>query len=245
MKPIWEGEVQLMLTVDNLHVSWGSLEVLHGISFTAKEGQTTVVLGPNGAGKTSTMKAVLGLARITRGSITFNGVDITRMSPRERILQGIALCPEGRQVFPTLTVKENLELGGYLRSDASAIRSDVERLVEWFPILKDRWTQPAANLSGGEQQMLAVARMLMSRPRMALLDEPSLGLAPMMVEKIGEIVNKIREEGTSVLLVEQNANMALSVSDYAYVLDAGSIVKGGSTEEVKTDSIVQSVYLGV
>jgi branched-chain amino acid transport system ATP-binding protein len=234
-----------MLTVENLHVSWGNLEVLHGIHFTAEEGKTTVILGPNGAGKTSTMKAILGLAKITGGSIRFNGVDITHMSTKERILQGIALCPEGRQIFPTLTVKENLEIGGYLRSDQAGLQSDVERFIEWFPILKERWMQPAGNLSGGEQQMLAVARMLMSRPQMALLDEPSLGLAPMMVEKIGEIVKKIREEGTSVLLVEQNANMALSVSDYAYVLDAGSIVKGGSSDEVMSDSIVQSVYLGV
>ncbi|MBX5437888.1 MAG: ABC transporter ATP-binding protein [Alicyclobacillaceae bacterium] len=234
-----------MLSVEDLHVSWGDLEVLHGIHFTAEDNRITVILGPNGAGKTSTMKAILGLARVTRGSIRFDGVDITRMSTRERMRRGIALCPEGRQIFPTLTVKENLEIGAYLRSDARAVRDDMDRMVEWFPILRERWSQPAGNLSGGEQQMLAVARMLMSRPKLALLDEPSLGLAPLMVERIGEIIEKIHADGTAVLLVEQNANMALAVSHQAYVLDAGSIVKAGLSEEVMSDPIIQSVYLGV
>lgn len=219
--------------------------MLHGISFDVEAGRTTVILGPNGAGKTSTMKAILGLARVSGGSIRLNGEDITRMPTRERMRRGIALCPEGRQVFPTLTVKQNLEIGGYLRTGKRTLQSDIDRFVEWFPILKERWTQPAANLSGGEQQMLAVARMLMSRPKVALLDEPSLGLAPLMVEKIGEIVQRIHDEGTTVLLVEQNAHMALQVSHDAYVLDAGAIVTQGTCEEVMSDSIVQSVYLGV
>ncbi|MGI9953460.1 ABC transporter ATP-binding protein [Moorellaceae bacterium AZ2] len=233
-----------MLSVEDLHVAWGDIEVVHGINFTAAEGKITVILGPNGAGKTSVMKAIMGLAQVTKGAVRFNGEDITRLSTKERLARGIALCPEGRLVFPTLSVRENLELGAYLRQDKSGIQEDVDRLVNWFPILKERWNQPAANLSGGEQQMLAVARMLMSRPKMALLDEPSLGLAPMLVERIGEYIKRINQEGTSVLFVEQNAHMALPISDYAYIMDAGSIVKGGASKELVSDTFVQAVYLG-
>ncbi|MCR4419720.1 MAG: ABC transporter ATP-binding protein [Clostridia bacterium] len=234
-----------MLSVEDLHVAWGDIEVVHGVDFAAREGGITVILGPNGAGKTSIMKAVMGMARITKGVIRFEGVDITRLSTKERMRRGIALCPEGRLVFPALSVRENLELGAYLRADKSGIQEDLDRFFTWFPILKERCNQPAGNLSGGEQQMLAVARMLMSRPKLALLDEPSLGLAPMLVERIGEYIRRINQEGTSVLLVEQNAHMALSISDFAYVIDAGSIVKGGASKELVSDTFVQTVYLGV
>jgi branched-chain amino acid transport system ATP-binding protein len=233
-----------LLEVDEVEAGYGDVVVLRGVSFTVEEGQVAAILGPNGSGKTTTLRAVSGVVQ-TRGRITFDGESIAGRSP-ERIAQlGIAHVPEGRGTFGALTVRENLRVGAYRRRDGQAIKQDLERCLEWFPRLDERIDEHAGNLSGGEQQMLAIARGLMLRPRLLLLDEPSLGLAPVLTRELfGVLGDIVRAEGVTVLLVEQNAKLALRLADYAYVLEAGSIELEGEADLMEQDEGVQRAYLG-
>jgi len=225
-------------------VYYGVIQALKGISLNVDEGEIVTLIGANGAGKTTTLRAISGLIRAASGSIFFQGEDITKASAPRRVAMGISQAPEGRRIFPDMTVLENLELGGYLRKDAAALKADIENVYERFPILGDRRRQLAGTLSGGEQQMLAIGRALMSRPKIMLLDEPSMGLAPMIVSAIFSIIREINEAGTTVLLVEQNARMALAVAHRAYVIETGRIVASGTGEELaKSDEIIKA-YLG-
>jgi branched-chain amino acid transport system ATP-binding protein len=234
-----------LLEVEALEAGYGDIRVLHGVSFAAEEGQVAAILGPNGAGKTTTLRSISGVLR-PRGRVAFDGESILGAKP-ERVAQlGIAHVPEGRGTFDGLTVEENLRVGAYRRRDRDGIRRDRERCFEYFPRLGERGHERAGNLSGGEQQMLAIARGLMLRPRLLLLDEPSLGLAPVLTRELfGRLGDIAREEGTTVLLVEQNANLALRVADYAYVLEAGRIVLSGEAEGMKEQEAVRDAYLGV
>src|ERR671911_516432 len=217
-----------MLEVQGLHCRYGKISVLKGISLEVRHGELVSLIGANGAGKTTTLKAISGLVAPVGGRVVFEGEDITS-APAKRILaMGIAHCPEGRRVFPYMTVQENLEMGCYLRSDHTRIVEDMDRILSRFPVLAERRRQPAGTLSGGEQQMLAIGRALMSRPRLMLFDEPSLGLAPTMVERTFAIIQEIRASGTTVLMVEQNAYAALEMCDYAYLLESGSLALEGS-----------------
>jgi len=234
----------MLLEVENLHVAYGAIKALHGISFHVDEGEIVTLIGANGAGKTTTLKTISGLLRPIEGDIRFDGRSIVRV-PAERIVRmGISQVPEGRQIFSTLTVQENLEMGAYTRRDKEEIRESMERVFASFPRLKERLNQLGGTLSGGEQQMLAMGRGLMSRPRLLLLDEPSMGLAPILVEEIFEIIKEINAQGTSILLVEQNAAMALSVAHRGYVLETGEIVLEGSARELLENPQVRAAYLG-
>jgi branched-chain amino acid transport system ATP-binding protein len=233
-----------LLRIEDVRAAYGSVEALKGISLEVREGELVTLIGANGAGKTSTLKAISGLLRPTAGRIVFQGVDIYRKSPAAILKHGIAHCPEGRRVFPQMTVRENVEMGAYLRSDARAIREDLERIFGLFPILRERLRQVAGTLSGGEQQMLAISRALMGRPRLILFDEPSLGLAPAIVEKVFQIVAEIRDQGTTVLMVEQNAHLALKIADRGYVLETGTIALHGRAEELVKNELVRRAYLG-
>ena len=234
----------MLLEVENLHVAYGAIKALHGISFHVDEGEIVTLIGANGAGKTTTLKTISGLLRPVEGDIRFDGQSIVRV-PAERIVRmGISQVPEGRQIFSTLTVQENLEMGAYTRRDKEEIRESMERVFASFPRLKERLNQLGGTLSGGEQQMLAMGRGLMSRPRLLLLDEPSMGLAPILVEEIFEIIKEINAQGTSILLVEQNAAMALSVAHRGYVLETGEIVLEGSARELLANPQVRAAYLG-
>jgi branched-chain amino acid transport system ATP-binding protein len=220
--------------------------VLRGVSIEVTPGSIVTLVGANGAGKSTTLRAISGLVRPTRGTIEFEGRRIDRMSPSQIVSLGISQAPEGRQILATLTVAENLKLGTYTRKDRRAVKDDLERVFTYFPILADRRGQLGGTLSGGEQQMLAIARALMSRPRLLLLDEPSLGLAPLYVREIFKIIETInRESGTTILLVEQNANMALSIADYGYVLRNGRVVLSGSSDFLRNNEEVQRSYLGI
>lgn len=234
-----------MLSVSNLQVSYGAIRALHGISLRVEKGEIVTLIGCNGAGKTTTLRAISGLVRSCGGSVSYEGRDITRVRPHELVRMGIAHSPEGRGVFANLTVEENLELGAYARSDQEAIRSDKEKGLALFPRLKERIRQQAGTLSGGEQQMLAIARALMARPRLLLLDEPSLGLAPQVVSTIFQIIREINASGTTILLVEQNAHMALKVAHRAYVLETGEIAMEGQAQELAASDEVRKAYLGV
>jgi len=233
-----------LLAIRDLVVHYGVIRALSGISLEVPEGRIVALIGANGAGKSTTLRAVSGLLRPTSGSIEFRGESIVGRPVHEIVALGIAHAPEGRGIFLNLTVRENLELGAYLRRDRDGIESDRERALTLFPILKERRSQVAGTLSGGEQQMLAVARALMSRPRLLLLDEPSLGLAPQVVDRIFQVIQEINEAGVSLLLVEQNANMALQVSHQAYVLETGAVVKQGSGRELLESPDVRKAYLG-
>jgi branched-chain amino acid transport system ATP-binding protein len=233
-----------VLTVSDLHLRYGKVNALRGISLRVNEGEIVALIGANGAGKTTTLKAISGVIRPFAGQIRFDGGDVTRASPRDILQAGIAHCPEGRRIFPQLTVRDNLELGAYLRSDAAEVAGDMDRLFGRFPILAERSEQIAGTLSGGEQQMLAISRALMSRPKLILFDEPSLGLAPQLVEQIFEIVAEIRKEGLTVVMVEQNAFAALELCDRAYVLETGTIALEGPGRELLKNPKVQAVYLG-
>jgi branched-chain amino acid transport system ATP-binding protein len=222
---------------------YGQVVVLKGISLTVGEGQLVALIGANGAGKTTTLKAISGLLHPTAGTIVFEGHDITRSSPRAILSLGIAHCPEGRHVFPQMTVLENLEMGCYLRTDRRQIAADMLRIFEQFPRLAERRQQAAGTLSGGEQQMLAIGRALMSRPKLILFDEPSLGLAPNIVERTFDIVTNIRSSGTTVLMVEQNASAALDMCDHAYLLESGSLAVEGSGRELIDNPHVRQAYL--
>jgi branched-chain amino acid transport system ATP-binding protein len=233
-----------LLEVSDLEAGYGDVTVLRGVSFAVEEGCVAAILGPNGAGKTTTLKAVSGVVR-KRGQVAFAGKSIAGASPERVARMGIAHVPEGRGTFAELTVEENLRVGGYRRRDRDGLRQDMERCFEYFPRLEERRGQRAGSLSGGEQQMLAIARGLMLRPRLLLLDEPSLGLAPVLTKELFRILGTIAsEEGTTVLLVEQNAKLALRLADYAYVLEAGSIVLSGEADEIKEEEAVQRTYLG-
>lgn len=230
-----------MLIVEDLHVYHGPIEAVHGISFSVGEGQCVCLLGPNGAGKTSTISALTGIARAT-GRIKFAGRDLTGSAVEARIAAGMAVSPEGRRVFANLTVTENLTLGGALRRDTAA---DIARWFDTFPILGQRRDQPAGTLSGGEQQMLAIARALMSRPKILLLDEPSLGLAPRIVAQIFGLINGLRRDGMTIMLVEQNAAQALRLADYAYLLNSGRIVAEGTPDELGESAELMAELTGI
>jgi len=233
-----------LLEVDALVCRYGKVEALKRVSLTVRKGELVTLIGANGAGKTTALRAISGLLPPTSGSITFEGEDITRASPRHILSRGIAHCPEGRHVFPHMSVQENLEMGSYLRSDAARIAADMERIFESFPVLAERRRQVAGTLSGGEQQMLAIGRALMSGPKLILFDEPSLGLAPNIVERTFEIIRGIRAEGTTVLMVEQNAHAALEMCDRAYLLSSGTLTLEGTGRELIENPHVQKAYLG-
>ena len=232
------------LELTDVQAGYGPNNVLKGISLSVQPGEIVTLIGANGAGKSTTLMAISGLVRCRAGSIRFAGQDITACSPTEIVSAGIAHVPEGRRVLPRLTVLENLELGAYLRKDAAAVRKDIDELCERFPILAKRRSQLAGTLSGGEQQMLAIARGLMAKPRLLLLDEPSLGLAPKMVLSVFEIIREINRAGTTVLLIEQNAFMALEVSKRGYVLETGQIVLSDASSRLVTNPKVKAAYLG-
>ena len=233
-----------MLRLEDLRAAYGPVEALKGVSLEVGEGELVTLIGANGAGKTTTLKAISGVLRSTRGRITFGGADIRRLSPGEILKRGIAHCPEGRRVFPYMTVRENLDMGAYVRSDAGAVRDDLDRVFALFPILRERLAQVAGTLSGGEQQMLAIGRALMSRPRLILFDEPSLGLAPTIIQRVFETIAEIRGRGTTVLMVEQNAHLALKIADRGYVLETGTIALHGKAAELAENEHVRRAYLG-
>ena len=233
-----------ILEVSDIHTYYGSIQALKGISLTVNEGEVVTLLGANGAGKTTTLRSINGLNRPRQGSIRFQGRDITTTPPHEIVKRGIAQSPEGRRLFPRMSVTENLEMGAFQRSDRSEIRSDMDRVFELFPRLQERRHQKAGTMSGGEQQMCAIGRALMARPKLLLLDEPSMGLAPIFVEKIFEIVREINEQGTPILLVEQNALMALDTADRGYVLETGTIALADDAKALRQNEQVRKTYLG-
>lgn len=230
------------LKIEDLKVNYGGIEAVKGISMDVPEGKIVTLIGANGAGKSSTLRTIAGLVKPKSGKVTFCGEDITAKDPTYIVTKGITLVPEGRRIFPDLTVKENLRIGAYLRKDD--IEGDLNWVYELFPRLKEREWQQGGTLSGGEQQMLAVGRALMSRPKVIMMDEPSLGLAPLVVQSIFEIIKTVNKQGITVLLIEQNANMALQVADIAYVLETGRITKTGSGAELLTDESIKEAYLG-
>jgi branched-chain amino acid transport system ATP-binding protein len=233
-----------VLEVRDLICRYGKVEALKGISLSVKAGQFVALIGANGAGKSTTLRAISGVLPSAAGQLMFEGKDITRCSAREIIALGISHCPEGRRVFPDMTVDENLDMGAYLRNDRSGVEEDRERVFGMFPRLAERRQQVAGTLSGGEQQMLAISRSIMSRPKLMMFDEPSLGLAPNIVEQVFDIIDNIRKTGTTVLMVEQNAYSALEMCDYAYLIEAGVIVLAGSGEELIDNEHIRHAYLG-
>lgn len=233
-----------MLQVTDLHTYYGNIQALKGVSLNVNAGEIVCLIGSNGAGKTTTLRTIQGLIKPRQGSILFEGKPLEQLSPRDIVRLGIAQSPEGRLIFPRMTVAENLEMGAFYRKDTSSIRSDLEDIFHRFPRLKERLKQKGGTLSGGEQQMLAIARALMSRPKLLLLDEPSLGLAPAIVREIFSIIKKLRETGVTILLVEQNANLALQAADRGYVLEAGRITLTGKASQLLDDERVKQAYLG-
>jgi branched-chain amino acid transport system ATP-binding protein len=233
-----------LLAVADLHVFYGNIAAVRGLSLAVRPGEIVTLIGANGAGKSTTLRTVSGLLRPRRGSVTFEGRDITRMAGHNIVAAGICHSPEGRRIFPRMTVGENLDLGAFLRKDPDAIKVDRERVVELFPRLQERLTQKAGTLSGGEQQMLAVGRALMGAPKLLLLDEPSMGLAPVLVDLIFDTIQTIRDQGTTVLVVEQNALAALRIADYAYLMESGQLkLEGRGADLAKDDDIVRA-YMG-
>ncbi|PLV59870.1 ABC transporter ATP-binding protein [Thermotoga sp. KOL6] len=235
----------LVLEVKSLHVYYGAIHALKGINLEVPKGKIVTLIGANGAGKTTTLSSIAGLVRSQRGKIFFNGQDITNKPPHVINKLGIALVPEGRRIFPGLTVYENLMMGAYTRKDKEGIKRDLEWIFSLFPRLKERLKQLGGTLSGGEQQMLAIGRALMSRPRLLMMDEPSLGLAPILVSEVFEVIQKINQEGTTILLVEQNALGALKIAHYGYVLETGKIVLEGEAKDLLNNEMVKRAYLGV
>ncbi|MBA3243503.1 MAG: ABC transporter ATP-binding protein [Acidobacteria bacterium] len=233
-----------MLTLENISVNYGAINALKGVSMHVEQGEVITLIGANGAGKTTTLRTITGLLNPSEGRVTFEGEDISQVPTHKLVARGIAMSPEGRGVFANLTVRENLQMGAYLKKNKREIAEDMERGFKMFPRLKEREAQKAGTLSGGEQQMLAMARALMSRPRLLLLDEPSLGLAPLVVHTIFEAIEEIRGKGTTILLVEQNAHAALGHSDRAYVLETGRIVMEGPSKELAADPRIKEAYLG-
>src|SRR5438552_8822069 len=235
---------QPILELHDVHTYYGSIHALKGISLEVLDGEVVTLLGANGAGKSTTLRSINGLNRPRQGSIRFQGRDITQTPAHEIVKRGIAQSPEGRRLFPRMSVTENLEMGAFQRKDRSAIREDMDHVFQLFPRLQERRNQKAGTLSGGEQQMCAIGRALMARPKLLLLDEPSLGLAPIFVERIFDIIKQINEQGTSILLVEQNALMALDAADRGYVLETGTIVLADDAASLKTNEQVRKTYLG-
>jgi branched-chain amino acid transport system ATP-binding protein len=233
-----------MLELRNVVSCYGKIAAVKGVSLTVKRGQLVALIGANGAGKTTTLRSISGLLQPTEGQILFEGQDVTRVSPREILRLGVAHAPEGRRVFPQMSVQENLEMGAYLRTDARALAADMARVFDDFPRLAERRAQVAGTLSGGEQQMLAIGRALMSRPKLLLFDEPSLGLAPNIVERTFAIIEEIRASGTTILIVEQNAYAALEMCDYAYLLESGSLALEGSGQQLLANPHIRTAYLG-
>jgi branched-chain amino acid transport system ATP-binding protein len=232
-----------LLKTEHIHTYYGNIQALKGVTIEVEEGSIVTILGANGAGKTTTMKTIAGLLKPREGKVTFLNQDVTNDRPDQLVNKGMALVPEGRAILGGMTVLENLEMGAFLRKDAD-VKKDLEKVMDRFPILRERKAQLGGTLSGGQQQMLAIARALMSRPKLLLLDEPSMGLAPLIVQDIFRIVKEIKEDGTTVLLVEQNARQALKIADYAYVLETGKVVKSGPAQELLHDSSIQEAYLG-
>ena len=231
-----------MLKIDNLKVNYGGIEAVKGISFEVPDGEIVTLIGANGAGKSTTLRAIAGLVKPASGTIEWNGENITGVAANDIVAKGITMVPEGRRVFPDLTVLENLKIGAYLRKDD--LSEDIEWVYSLFPRLKERSWQQAGTLSGGEQQMLAVGRALMSRPKLMMMDEPSLGLAPLVVKDIFSIIKKVHEQGVTILLIEQNANMALHTANSAYVLETGRLTLSGTGAELLTNEAVKKAYLG-
>ncbi|MDQ8043408.1 MAG: ABC transporter ATP-binding protein [Patulibacter sp.] len=236
----------MLLEVEGLSVNYGQIEAIRDISFSVEEGTVATLIGANGAGKTTTLKTISGLLKARTGKITFDGVDVTDMPPYDRVKVGLCQSPEGRGIFPGMSVRENLEMGAYVRTDrkTAAYQEDFDRVMTLFPRLQERIGQVAGTMSGGEQQMLAIGRALMARPRLLLLDEPSMGLAPKLISQIFSIITEINEQGTTVLLVEQNAAQALKRADTAHVLDSGEITRSGTGDELAGDDSVKAAYLG-
>jgi branched-chain amino acid transport system ATP-binding protein len=233
-----------MLKIDGIESYYGKIQALKGVSFHVEEGEIVSLIGANGAGKTTTLLSVSGIVKPKKGKIYFKGERIDTLSPDKIVMLGISQVPEGRRIFPYLTVRENLNLGAYLRKDKAGVKEDLDKVFNFFPILKERINQDAGTLSGGEQQMLAIGRALMSKPRVLLLDEPSLGLAPKIVDLIFNIILEINKNGGTILLVEQNANMALKISNRAYVLETGAVKLEGNAEELMNNEEVKKAYLG-
>jgi branched-chain amino acid transport system ATP-binding protein len=234
----------MMLHVENLQVYYGAIHALKGVSFHLDKGEVVALIGANGAGKSTVLKTISGLLRPREGSVTFEGQALEEVPPQDIVRKGVIHVPEGRKIFPRMTVTENLEMGAYIHADRAAINRDMESVFERFPRLKERRNQLGGTLSGGEQQMLAIGRGLMAHPSLLLLDEPSMGLSPLLVEQIFDIIQDINEQGTSILLVEQNAQMALAIADRAYVLETGKIVMQGTGDDLLQDSSVIEAYLG-
>ncbi|MEG6615537.1 ABC transporter ATP-binding protein [Peptococcaceae bacterium 1198_IL3148] len=234
----------MLLEINDLHVSYGAIRALNGISCTLNEGEIVALIGANGAGKSTTLRTISGLIKPHQGAITYKGVDLTKMPPHKIVTSGISQVPEGRRVFPLMSVMENLEMGAYTRSNKAEFKETLATVFQRFPRLEERKNQLAGTLSGGEQQMLAMGRALMSKPEVLLLDEPSMGLAPMLVKEIFEIIKDINKTGTTIMLVEQNAHMALSIADRAYVLETGEIVLSGDATELANNDQVRKAYLG-
>ncbi|WP_448535460.1 ABC transporter ATP-binding protein [Pseudothermotoga sp.] len=235
----------MILAVENLHVHYGSIHAVKGISLQVKRGQIVTLIGANGAGKSTTLRAIMNLVRKSSGRVIFDGNDISKLPTHEIVLAGIGLVPEGRRIFPNLTVYENLMMAAYSRTDKEQIVEELQYVFNLFPRLKERVKQLGGTLSGGEQQMLALARGLMSRPKLLMLDEPSLGLAPLLVKEVFEVIQKIREEGVTVLLIEQNALGALKIADYGYVLETGRIVLEDEASKLLVNEGVKKSYLGI
>ena len=233
-----------LLEVENVHSYYGNIQALRGVSLSVEEGEVVTLIGSNGAGKTTTLRSIHGVLRPRKGKIIFDGEEIQGLPAHDMIGRGIAQSPEGRKIFSRMSVLENLEMGAFHRNDRSGIREDMDRVYELFPRLKERTKQEAGTMSGGEQQMLAIGRALMSRPKLLLLDEPSMGLAPVLVERIFDIIKEINAQGTTILLVEQNANVALEIATRGYVMETGSIVTSASAEKLRKDPKVREAYLG-
>jgi branched-chain amino acid transport system ATP-binding protein len=235
---------ETVLLVEDVHTFYGSIEALKGISLEVREGEIVTLIGANGAGKSTTLRSINGLNHPRTGKIVFQGTDVTSMPPHQIVKRGISQSPEGRKLFPRMSVTENLEMGAFQRADRAEIREDMDRVFSLFPRLAERKTQKAGTMSGGEQQMLAIGRALMARPKLLLLDEPSMGLAPIFVEKIFEIVREINDQGTPILLVEQNALMALDTADRGYVLETGTIALADDAKSLRKNEQVRKTYLG-
>jgi len=233
-----------LLSVENVHAGYGPIEAIKGVSLTVRRGEIVTIIGANGAGKTSTLMSISGVVRVSSGRIRFDGEDITELPAHALVARGLAQVPEGRRIFPRLTVLENLELGAYLRRDKAGIRADLDKVFTLFPILRERHTQAGGTLSGGEQQMLAIARALMSRPKLLLMDEPSMGVAPMLTARIFERIRELNREGMTILLVEQNAHLALQTAQRGYVLETGEIVLEDEASKLLANPRVREAYLG-
>ncbi|MDD6810535.1 MAG: ABC transporter ATP-binding protein [Lachnospiraceae bacterium] len=234
-----------MLELKNVNVSYGAIHAIHDVSLTVNDGEIVSLIGANGAGKTTILHTITGLKKSSGGSIIYDGHDLTKTEPSKIITLGMAHVPEGRHIFPAMTVAENLEMGAYIRNDKEEIQKSIKEVFERFPRLKERRKQLAGTLSGGEQQMLAVGRALMSNPKIILMDEPSMGLSPLLVKEIFQIIQEVHKQGITVLLVEQNAKMALSIADRAYVLETGNIAMSGDAKELLNDEKVKKAYLGL